>query len=353
MKKKKWMLAAILSAAMVSSSILSVPADASFQLMAEVPEGYEITDLSFISITQNGYYPVYWKISDHNAVLVLTNYICNFVEIEVPTTPENMVSKYEEIKEKYADLVGTFDQYMQNEDTYYGVVRIAMFDSLDEEGNLIKDPSVIKSKRGEIQKMCQELQEAGVVTSASYTSYAASEHFGYYDNSVYIEELPQTELESLEAFVTQQFGGEITVREIKASYGNIYVVEEFQNVDEAFAAQEILEKQFGETVMYVPASFPESSSMYRAEAINLLTAADACGDIDQDGTVSVEDAVSALTYYAQQSAGLEAKLTQAAATEESAFLAADVDGDGQVTIEDAVAILTYYAKKSAGLDAAW
>ncbi|MDD7295102.1 MAG: hypothetical protein PUG85_06755, partial [Oscillospiraceae bacterium] len=61
MKKKKWMLAAVLSAAMVSSSILSVPADASFQLMAEVPEGYEITDLSFISITQNGYYPVYWK----------------------------------------------------------------------------------------------------------------------------------------------------------------------------------------------------------------------------------------------------------------------------------------------------
>ena len=105
--------------------------------------------------------------------------------------------------------------------------------------------------------------------------------------------------------------------------------------------------------MYVPASFPESSSMYRAEAINLLTAADACGDIDQDGTVSVEDAVSVLTYYAQQSAGLEAKLTQAAATEESAFLAADVDGDGQITVEDAVAILTYYAKKSAGLDAAW
>lgn len=77
------------------------------------------------------------------------------------------------------------------------------------------------------------------------------------------------------------------------------------------------------------------------------------GDIDGDGTVSVEDAVSVLTYYAQQSAGLEAKLTQAVDTEESAFLAADVDGDGQITVEDAVAILTYYAKKSAGLDAAW
>ncbi len=80
---------------------------------------------------------------------------------------------------------------------------------------------------------------------------------------------------------------------------------------------------------------------------------DYLGDIDSDGTVSVEDAVSTLTYYAQQSAGLEANLTQAADTEESAFLAADVDGDGQITVEDAVAILTYYAKKSAGLDTAW
>lgn len=352
MKKKKWMLAAALSAAMVSSSILSVPADASFQLMAEVPEGYEIIDAP-LKITQNGYYPVYRKISNHNQLLALTDYLCNFVELEVPTTPENMVSKYEEIKEKYADLVGTFDQYMQNEDTYYGVMRVVMFDTLDEEGNLIKDPSVITSKRGEIQKLCQELQEAGVVTSASYASYIVNQSYGHYDNSIYILEFPQTKLESLEAFVTQQFGEEISVREIEALNGNFYTVEEFQNVDEAFAAQEMLEKQFEEITAYVPVYFNESLDLCRVGAVNLLTAADACGDIDQDGTVSVEDAVSVLTYYAQQSAGLEAKLTQAAATEESAFLAADVDGDGQVTIEDAVAILTYYAKKSAGLDAAW
>lgn len=355
MKKKKWMLAAVLSAAIVSSSMLSVPADASFQLMAEVPEGYEITDRS-IFVTQNACYPVYWKISDHNAVLVLTDYLCNFVEIEVPTTPENMVSKYEEIKEKYADVVNTFDQYMQGQDTYYGVMRIAMFDTLDEEGNLIKDPSAIKSKRGEMQKMCQELQEAGVVTSASYASYIVNQNFGRYCNGIFVDELPQTELESLEAFVVQQFGEEITVRWVEIQDErdeDFFVVDGFQNVDETFAAQEILEKQFEGIVTDVPACLEESLNMCKVGEVNLLTAADACGDVDNDGTVSVEDAVSVLTYYAQQSAGLEAKLTQTAATEESAFLAADVDGDGQITVEDAVAILNYYAKQSAGLDAAW
>jgi len=351
MKKKKWMLAAVLSAAMVSSSILSVPANASFQLMAEVPEGYEITDLSFISITQNGYYPVYWKISDHNAVLVLTNYICNFVEIEVPTTPENKIPKYEEIKEKYADVIDTFDQYYQNLSN--GILHITMCDALDEDGNLIKDPSVISSKRGEMQKLCQELLEADAVTAASYTAHNAVQIQGDYMDYLWMKDFSKTEYEDLTTFVAQQFGEEITVRWQEGREEDYCYVEGFQNADALFAASVILEKQFEGTKALPVAEFQESEQICTTETVNLLTAADACGDIDQDGTVSVEDAVSALTYYAQQSAGLEAKLTQAAATEESAFLAADVDGDGQVTIEDAVAILTYYAKKSAGLDAAW
>ena len=351
MKKKKWMLAAVLSVAMVSSLIWSVPVDAVFQLPAEVPEGYEIVDLPLTTYTNDGYYPVYRKISDHNKVLVLTNYLCNFVEIGVPITTENMVSKYEEIKKKYANVIVTFDMHSQN--VYDDVLYLTMYDVFYEEGNLIKDPSMVTSKRGEVQKMCQELQEAGVVTSASYASYAVSEHFGYYDNAVYIEGLPQTESKSLKLFVRQQFGKEITVREIKELYGDVYIVEKFQNVDEAFAAQAILEKQFGEITTYVPDSFPDAPNMCKVGEVNLLTAADACGDVDNDGTVSVEDAVSVLTYYAQQSAGLEAKLTQAADTEESSFLAADVDGNGQITVEDAVAILNYYAKQSAGLDAAW
>jgi hypothetical protein len=71
------------------------------------------------------------------------------------------------------------------------------------------------------------------------------------------------------------------------------------------------------------------------------------GDPNMDDDVSVEDAVIALTMYAQASAGLELDFT------ESQITAADVNGDGVVTVEDAVYILTYYAKQAAGLEVSW
>ncbi len=354
MKKKKWMIAAALFAAMVSSSMMSVPADArAFPLLTEVPDGYEMFEdggsLDFIS--QEGYYPVYRSSSNHNHVLVLTNYRCNIVELEVPTTPENMVSKYEEIKEKYADVIDTFDQYYQHLSN--GVLHITMCDTLDKDGNLIKDPSVIKSKRGEMQKLCQELLEAGAVTSASYTSHNAVQNQGDYLDYLWMKDFSRTEYEDLITFVAQQFGEEITVRWQEGREEDYCYVEGFQNADTLFAASVVLEKQFTGADAVPVAGFQESEQTYITGTVNLLTAADAIGDVDGNGTISVEDAVSVLTYYAQQSAGLEAKLMQAADMEESAFLAADVNGDGEITVEDAVAILTYYAQQSAGLDAAW
>jgi hypothetical protein len=71
------------------------------------------------------------------------------------------------------------------------------------------------------------------------------------------------------------------------------------------------------------------------------------GDPNGDSIISVEDAVIALTMYAQASAGLELDFT------ESQITAADVNGDGVVTVEDAVYILTYYAKQAAGLEVSW
>ena len=353
MKKKKWMIAAIFFAAMVSSSMFSISANAiAFPLLTEVPDGYEMFEdggsLDFVS--ENGYYPVYRSVSDANHVLVLTNYRCNIVELEVPTTPEDMASKYEEIKEKYADVVNTFDQYYQHLSN--GVLHITMCDTVDENGNLIKDPSVIKSKRGEMQKLCQELLETGAVTSASYTAHNAVQKQGDYLDYLWMKGFSKAEYKDLTTFVAQQFGEEITVRWQEGQEDYCYV-EGFQNVDDLFETSVVLEKQFEGTKALPVAVFQEDEQTYTTQTINLLTATDACGDVDNDGTVSVEDAVSVLTYYAQQSAGLEAKLTQAVDTEESAFLAADVDGDGQITVEDAVAILTYYAQKSAGLDAAW
>ncbi len=355
MKKKKWMIAAALFTAMVSSSMMSVPADAIFQLVTDVPDGYEIfsDENSLYFVSDNGYYPAYRNTLNHNNVLVLTNYRCNIVEIEIPTAPENMVPKYAEIEEKYADVIDTFDQYAQN--LSGDTLQITMYDAFDEDGNRIKDPSLVESKRGKMQKMCRELLEAGVVTSASYTPYNALIHRGDYQDFLYLKQLSETEEESLTAFTKQQFGEDITVQweEGWECMDDHYVIKGFKNADDLFAASAILEEQFAGADAVPVSLFIGGEESYTTGNVNLLTAADACGDVDGNGTISVEDAVSTLTYYAQQSAGLEAKLMQAADTEETAFLAADVNGDGEITVEDAVAILTYYARQSAGLDAAW
>lgn len=68
------------------------------------------------------------------------------------------------------------------------------------------------------------------------------------------------------------------------------------------------------------------------------------GDIDEDGNVTVEDAVLCLTTYARRSAKLSSNMRF------RQMMQCDVKGrlDG-ITVEDAVEILTYYARKSANL----
>ncbi len=68
------------------------------------------------------------------------------------------------------------------------------------------------------------------------------------------------------------------------------------------------------------------------------------GDINQDGTVGIDDATAVLDYYAKTAAGIDT----AAITSN-----ADIDGDGNITMSDATYILTYYAMTSAGLPCTW
>ena len=72
------------------------------------------------------------------------------------------------------------------------------------------------------------------------------------------------------------------------------------------------------------------------------------GDIDEDGSVTVEDAVLCLTAYARRSAGLSNHLRF------RQMMQCDVTGrlDG-ITVEDAVEILTYYARNAADLPASF
>lgn len=73
------------------------------------------------------------------------------------------------------------------------------------------------------------------------------------------------------------------------------------------------------------------------------------GDVDGDQTISVNDAVVLLTYYAKKAAGQDVSQDEIFQN----ILVGDVNDDGEITVEDAVTILTYYAKKAAGQDATW
>lgn len=71
------------------------------------------------------------------------------------------------------------------------------------------------------------------------------------------------------------------------------------------------------------------------------------GDLDNDGTISINDATLVLSAYAQLAAGNDTELTAAQKA------AADLNHDGVVDISDATCILIYYAKTAAGLDVSW
>ncbi|MCD8220042.1 MAG: leucine-rich repeat protein [Ruminococcus sp.] len=71
------------------------------------------------------------------------------------------------------------------------------------------------------------------------------------------------------------------------------------------------------------------------------------GDLDGDGSITIQDAYNALVAYSKASAGLDAGLTDAQRE------ATDVDGDGKITIGDAYKILLYYANTVAGTGVTW
>ncbi|MDO4157294.1 MAG: dockerin type I domain-containing protein [Oscillospiraceae bacterium] len=344
MKKKKW-TAVIVCAVLAGSLFTAMPAEALYQITfdMEIPDGYEQVE------DADAYYPIYWRTDHHSNFMTMNNYHCNVLFL---TVPKEKLESYRELETQYADFFASFDESYENT-LYDDVVQIRLWDVLEKKTNLIEDLENAESKEGIVRKMCQTLREADVIESAEYYPYCAQVVQGFYSNVMTIWNVPKTEQEQLLA-AFKQLGYEDVILTWNESTGNYSArASAFQNADGILAATKALEKNY-EGAKAEPILEVLDNSSVNASAVDMMNLPlISYGDPDDDGTVSVEDAVWVLTYYAQQSAGLEAQLTQATATEESAFLAADVDGDGQITVEDAVAILTYYAKKSAGLDAAW
>ena len=75
------------------------------------------------------------------------------------------------------------------------------------------------------------------------------------------------------------------------------------------------------------------------------------GDVDGNGSISINDAILVLEYYSRNAAGLEAKFIWSADDSESEkmiFNAADINKNGTINIDDAVSILSLYAANAAG-----
>lgn len=72
------------------------------------------------------------------------------------------------------------------------------------------------------------------------------------------------------------------------------------------------------------------------------------GDIDQDGTIDIDDATNALSIYARAAAGLSIE-----SYTEQQRINADVNKDSIIDLSDANAILMYYAQNAVGLQPAW
>ncbi|MBQ8824950.1 MAG: hypothetical protein IJZ64_06950 [Ruminococcus sp.] len=68
------------------------------------------------------------------------------------------------------------------------------------------------------------------------------------------------------------------------------------------------------------------------------------GDVNENGTVEVDDASLILSEYAKVSAGLNSILTS------HQKLCADVDGNNEITVDDASKVLAFYAANAAGLN---
>ena len=77
----------------------------------------------------------------------------------------------------------------------------------------------------------------------------------------------------------------------------------------------------------------------------------------------MDDAVAVLQYYAQKAAGLQPSMNESFTEEQNilSYFLADIDtcsqnqgaDGGELSVEDAVQILTYYAQQSAGLEPTW
>ncbi|MBQ8514886.1 MAG: dockerin type I repeat-containing protein [Ruminococcus sp.] len=344
MKKWKKAIALLIGAAMTISAMPCITADAILYFTEDpvtTPEGYEEFDdaglLSWVGNVSNEEdycYAPYMCATPYDILYrVYHNFTYNYVSILVSD-----VTAYKAIYEQYRDRL-SFDWYtgLYQEGEFH---RVTMYDRYNTEGVETKDPTTVEDKSEAIQEMCKELYDAGCITEAYYTPCRANYAQGSYSNGMYVFVEPETEESGRETLQTiaSEFSEDSTVSFSSSGEDGyaIYniIIEADHAVDLMYAIKEIYPSAWGRMGMFLASD----SNEVEFDTVDILAelekSATTHGDLNQDGKVTVLDAIT-----------LSKANIQAIMLNESQTAAADCNGDGLIDSADVTALLCYLTDK--------
>ena len=304
----------------------------------KVPDEFEqIEDYGMLSDSvESEIYTAYWLNEKHESFLILYNYGQCYTEMQLYA--DSADCDWESIYEKYRDELDFDTEYIGN-----GLV---LYDTMDEEGNPFgsygdfEDRSVFAHKKELLQQMYAEMYEAGLHMDVEYRDYYAKAA-GVFTNassvSIYDAEIDAAMLQEELAEINENLEVCPTSDEWHGAY---YVVENVNGtMDEALKVAEVIKTYYPESDLGVPYSRNDIFTYAGTVAIDLLEGLPAsnqpnAGDVNQDGKISVLDAIF-----------LSKAAVQAVRLNETQTTAGDFNGDGVVNTEDVTLLLMYLVDK--------
>lgn len=275
-------------------------------------------------------YTAYWAIDCHSSAEVMYDYQFNKVEIVAEQS-----SPWREIYEKYCDELAfdCEDVYVRDSGVNAGCEEIYLYDRLDEHGETIAD------KLDLIQDMCTEMYASGLIEKAYYTSYFARTKRADFGEAPYRLRVWHEDVDT-DAFydIVKEVGDQITVGQIaETENGKQCYLENIQSMEEMLDLAKNLSAAYPDVNFCVSVRTIALEMICEDERMDLLENLPDLvhyGDVNQDGKVSVLDAIL-----------LSKAAVQVVRLNETQTTAGDFNGDGVVNTEDVTLLLMYLVDK--------
>ena len=365
MKKTKRIGVSALAIAIAAASFSGMSANAKAPSgTTNVPEGYVAFDDQgtmkkvFTGQDADVAYAAYYKAAKSGTdINIVFDYMFNYTELNIKNA-----TAFNEIYKKYQGQLG-FDHYSEslgNPDVGKNVLTVTMYDNLNADGKLSKNPEDFQSKRDLVIKMYRELLEADALDTTLYQSYYPSYAYlmeGQTDNSVHITQIQDGETDALTE-IAAKYDTDTVVKafESETELTCTYEISSIGNIETSVQIAKAIEQNYQKAAVEVPVTIQESAqtNTLSSDIVDLSTA-QIYGDPDNDAKVTPDDAYQTLCYFAKTSVNADAAFTDNSdeTKEAAAFAAADVNGDGIVDADDAYLILRYYAAESVSGTPSW